>query len=116
MDLGGSLVVANKSGEMLFTFEFGSNVEACTISPNGDLVSVATLYPDNSIYFFDVLQKILLWKYKSHLRRDPILELKFRGDQLEVFTGHTVATKEKRYTLEKDGSLTVDYQNKLNDL
>ena len=42
MDLGGSLAVAEKSGKIIFTYEFGSNIEGCAISPDGNFVSVAT--------------------------------------------------------------------------
>jgi len=63
-----------------------------------------------------VRRKILLWKYQSHLRREPVLGLKFRGHQIDVFTGHTTATMEKGYALNADGTLTPEYESKLNNL
>ena len=61
-------------------------------------------------------QQVLLWKYKSHLRREPVLGLKFNKDQLDVLTGHTTATMEKGYTLTANGILTPEYESKLNAL
>ncbi|MDQ4014083.1 MAG: HEAT repeat domain-containing protein, partial [Thermoproteota archaeon] len=140
LDLGGTLAVIEKSGKTLFTYDFGSNIEGCAITRDGDLVSVGTLYPDNSVYCFyvgekkelsskhkdynrknavtglEVRGKGLLWKYKSHGRRKPILGLEFRGNQIAVFTGKNLATMEKEYVLNLDGTLTVEYQKKLETL
>jgi hypothetical protein len=140
LDLGGTLTVIEKSGKTLFSYEFGSNIEGCAITQDSDLVVVGTLYPDNSVYCFYVGEKKelpskykgihrknastglefrgkgLLWKYKSHGRRKPILGLEFRGNQILVFTGRSDATMEKEYELNLDGTLTVEYQNKLETL
>jgi hypothetical protein len=42
--------------------------------------------------------------------------LEFRGNQILVFTGRSDATMEKEYELNLDGTLTVEYQNKLETL
>jgi hypothetical protein len=104
-----------KSGEQLFTYDFGSNIMGCTISSDGDLVSVATLAPDDSIYCFHTQQKTLLWKYKNHARK-RVLGLEFNRDQLEVFTGGTLATADKEYALRTDGTLAPEYKKQLEAL
>ena len=113
--LGGKLSVIEKSGNILFTYEFTSNIQGCAISEDSRLVSVSTLLPDNSVYCFDMNTKQLLWKHR-HLRRQAILALKFRGNELDVFTGHTVVSKEKDYALNLDGTLTADYQDKFDSI
>jgi hypothetical protein len=78
VDLGGTLAVIGLSGNEIFANEFGSNIHACAISPEGKLVSVATLAPDNSIYCFHALEKRLVWKYKNHAK-NRVLGLAFNG-------------------------------------
>lgn len=90
-ELGGKLTVMEKFDKPIFTYDFESNLESCSISSDGNLVSVATLSPDNSIYCFDLGQKRLLWKYKNHARR-KVLKLQFKEDKIEVFTGLTLTT------------------------
>ncbi len=116
IDLGGTLSVIDKSGELIFTFEFGSNVEACTISPDGKLVALATLYPNNSVYCFDISKRRQLWKYQNHIKRLAILELNFNESHIDVIMGHSLATANKEYELNLDGTLTTKYQQKLDSL
>jgi curved DNA-binding protein CbpA/uncharacterized membrane protein (Fun14 family) len=116
IDLGGTLTVMERSGKSLFTYEFGSNIQGCAISQNGNLVSVATLYPDNSIYCFDVERKTLSWRYPIHTTKMPVLGLEFRGNQIEVFSGSNIATMGKKYTLTIDGILLAEYEDKLDAL
>jgi hypothetical protein len=116
IELGGTLSVIEKSGETVFTYEFGSNIEGCAISPDGELVSVATLYPDNSIYCFEIRRRLLLWKYRSHIRKIPILGLNFSGNQIDVFTGSSISTMHKEYELNVDGTLPPKYQQTLDSL
>ena len=115
-NLGGTLSIIEKNSDITFTYEFGSNIEGCAISSDGCFASVATLFPDNSIYFFDIKNKGLLWKYKSHIQREPVLGLELAENQLDVFTGHSIATKEKSYAIGLDGVLMPQYQQTLNDL
>lgn len=112
IDLGSKLTIIELSGEELFSHDFGSNLEACTISSDGNLISVATLIPDDSIYCFDCRQRILLWKYKNHNKITRISQLEFNGDKLEVFSRWN-GTKEKEYELKLDGTLTQEYKDKL---
>jgi DnaJ domain len=82
-DLGGTLAVIEKSGKTLFTYDFGSNIEGCAITRDGNLVSVGTLYPDNSVYCFYVGEKKeLSWKYKGYNRKNAAPGLEFRGKGL----------------------------------
>lgn len=113
VDLGGTLAVIGLSGNEIFANEFGSNIHACAISPEGKLVSVATLAPDNSVYCFHALEKRLVWKYKNR-SKNMVLGLAFNGTQIDVFTGKTLAKMEKEYALSlTDGSLTPEYQKEL---
>lgn len=114
-DLGGTLAVLDKSGETLMTTEFGSNIEACAISLNSNLVSVATVHPDNSVYCFDIQEKKLLWKYKNHLKI-AVLGLEFNGNEMDVLAGHSIATRQKEYALKLDGTLTPEFQKQLESL
>lgn len=93
--MGGKLTVTEKSGEEIFAYDFGSNVEPCAISSDGNLVSVATAMPDNSVYCFDPQQKTMLWKYKNHSKIGVALGLKLYGNEIDVFVGASMATKEK---------------------
>ena len=108
INLGGKLIIIEKTGEEIFTYDFGSNIEGCDISPDGNLVSVASAAPDNSVYCFDIQQKKLLWKYKNHARR-IVLKLQFTEYNIDVFTGHSTATINKEYSLQTDGNLTPHY-------
>jgi curved DNA-binding protein CbpA len=112
IDLGGTLTVIERSGKSLFTYEFGSNIQGCAISQNGNLVSVATLYPDNSIYCFDVERKTLSWRYPIHATKMPVLGLEFKGNQIDVFSGSNIATMGKKYTITIDGILLTEYEDK----
>ena len=58
----------------------------------------------------------MLWKYRSHIRREPILGLKFEENQLDVFTGKTTATMKRGFKLKLDGFPTPEYQDKLDAL
>jgi hypothetical protein len=116
IDRGGTLSVIDKSGELIFTYEFGSNVEAITISPDGKLVALATLYPNNTVYCFDISKRRLLWKYQNHIKRFPVLELNFTGSHIDVIMGNSIATANKEYELNLDGTLTIKYQQKLDSL
>jgi DnaJ-class molecular chaperone with C-terminal Zn finger domain len=115
-DLGGKLTVLDRSGGSLFTYEFGSNIQGCAISLDGNLVSVATLYPDNSVYCFDVEEKRLSWKYRNHTTKVPVLGLEFKENQIVVYTGSNIATMEKTYSLTIDGTLVPEDQKKLDAL
>jgi tetratricopeptide (TPR) repeat protein len=108
IDLGGIFIVIEKSGEQIFSYNFGSNLQGCAISPDGNLVSVSTLAPDNSVYCFDLQQKRLLWKYKNHARR-KVLKLQFRGNKIDVYTGRIQNTPKKEYVLQLDGTLVPKY-------
>jgi DnaJ domain len=112
IDLGSKLSVIEVSGEEKWNHDFGSNAEACTISSDGNLISVATLMPDYSVYCFDCGQRILLWKYKNPSNISGISDLEFNGDKLEVFSQWN-GTKEKEYELKLDGTLTQEYNDKL---
>jgi len=105
VNLGGKMIIIEKTGEEIFIYDFGSNIEGCDISPNGNLVSVASAVPDNSVYCFDIQQNKLLWKYKNHARR-IVLKLQFTENNIDVFTGHNTATINKAYSLQPDGNLT----------
>jgi hypothetical protein len=117
VDLGSILAAFEKDGKQIFTYEFGSNIEGCDISSDGKLVSVSTLFPDNSIYCFDLQNKLLLWKYKNHSKKG-VLKLYFNNNKnnLEVFTGNSVSTAEKEYVMELDGSLEQSYAEYINTL
>lgn len=115
-NLGGTLTVIEKSGETLMTSVFGSNLSACAISAEGDFVSTASLYPDNSVYCFRLSENKLLWKYKSHLRKKPVVSLQFVTDGLEVFAGNSIATSQKEYVLTLDGTLYPEYQERVETL
>jgi hypothetical protein len=108
IDLGGKLIIIEKTGEEIFTYDFGSNIEGCDISPDGNVVSVSSAAPDNSVYCFDVQQKKLLWKYKNHARR-IVLKLLFNEHNIDVYTGHSTATINKEYSLQINGNLTPPY-------
>ena len=108
-DLGSKLSVVEKSGETIFTYEFGSNVEPCAISSDGKLASAATAMPDNSIYCFELEKNRLLWKYKNH-KMGVVCGLKFKANELEVFSGSNMTTMEKEYVLNLEGTLTQQYE------
>jgi hypothetical protein len=116
IDLGSKLTVIERSGEETFTYEFGSNVEACEISPDGNLVLVATAMPDNSLYCFDPQQKRTSWKFKNHSKIGVVLGLELNGNEIDVFTGASMAAKEKEYTLKLDGILSQEYEDELQKL
>jgi outer membrane protein assembly factor BamB len=116
MDLESKLTVIERSGEEIFTYDFGSNVEACAISSDGNLVSVATLMPDNSVYCFDPQQKRMLWKYKNHTKNGRVLGLKFNGNEIDVFAGTTMVRKEREYALKLDGTLSQECEMQLQTL
>lgn len=116
IDLGDTLSVIDKSGELIFTYEFGSKVGGCAISPDGKLVAIATLYPNNSVYCFDISKRSLLWKYQNHIKRLAICELNFNGSHIDVIMGNSLATANKEYELNLDGNLTTKYQQKLDSL
>jgi hypothetical protein len=109
-DLGCKLSVIESSGKNIYNYYFSSNVEACAISSDGILVSVATLKPDNSIYCFEPENDILKWKYKNHNKMSVVLGLKFKDTEIEVMTGGSMATMEKDYILKLDGTLTQQYE------
>ena len=90
VDLGGTLTVMEKSGETLMTSEFGSNIYGCAVSPDGELVLVATAYPDNCVYCFQMQERRLLWKYNNHDRENTVLGLEFDGDKINVFAGNSI--------------------------
>jgi hypothetical protein len=114
IDLGGSLTLMDTSGEELVSMAFGSNLLACAISNSGKYAAVATLAPDDSIYFFSILDKKLLWKYKNHAKK-RVLGLLFMESQLDVRAGGSLDSKEKEYALSLDGKLTPEYQTKFDE-
>jgi outer membrane protein assembly factor BamB len=116
IELGSKLTVIERSGEEIFAYDFGSNVEPCLISSDGNLVSVATAMPDNSVYCFDPQQKRMLWKYKNHNKIGGVSGLKFNGNEIDVFAGVSMATKEKQYALKLDGTLSQEYEKELQTL
>lgn len=116
IDLRSKLTVIERSGEEIFTYNFGSNVEPCAISPDGNLVLVATAMPDNSVYCFDPQQKRMLWKYKNHSKIGVALGLEFNENEIDVFVGASMATKEKEYALKLDGTLSQEYEKELEKL
>lgn len=107
--LESELVVLEKSGQQLFAYHFNSYNHACAISPDGTLVSVATLSPDDSIYCFNLSEKRLLWKYKND-SRNRVLGLEFSDGKILVFTGSSISTRKPEYELTLDGALTSEYQ------
>lgn len=127
VDLGCKLTAMEKSGQEMFSYEFGSDSYHCAISPNGDMALVATLSPDNSIYFFDLdriyskglklenpggLQKKGYWKYKHHAR-NGISKMQFKEDVIDVFTGNST---DIQYALRLDGTLLPEYAEELENL
>lgn len=116
IDLGCKLSILERSGEEIATYEFGSNVGPCVISPDGNLVSVATAMPDNTVYCFEPGKNRLLWKYKNHNKMGVVLGLKFRANEIEVFSGSNTASNEKEYALNLDGTLTQHYEMELRTL
>jgi hypothetical protein len=116
IDLGSALSILDNSGKLIFAYEFGSNVQGCAISPDGKLVVISTLYPDNSVYCFDILKGSLIWIYKNHIKRLPIIELRFNGSRIEVIMGNSQVMANKEYELNLDGTLTNEYQQGLDSL
>lgn len=112
-DLGCKLNVFERSGKEIFRFDFGSNIEACAISSNGNLVSVATAMPDNSVYCFEPEKNRLIWKYKNHNKMSIVLGLKIKDNEIEVFAGNSTASMEKEYALKLDGTLTQQYETEI---
>lgn len=114
-DLGGTLTAFENDGQQIFTYDFDSNIEGCSISSEGKLVSVSTLSPDNSIYCFDLQNKTLLWKYKNHSRK-VVVKLQFNKNNIVVFTGNSISTAEKEYVMQLDGNLEPSYAEIVNNL
>lgn len=116
IDLGGTLTAFENDGQQIFTYNFDSNLEGCSISSDGKLISVSTLFPDNSIYCFDLQNRNLLWKYKNHSRK-VILKLQFNNkNNIVVFTGSNTSTTEKEYVMQLDGNLEPSYAHVVNNL
>jgi len=111
-DLGGSITVTDVKGDQLFKKDFTSNVEACSISEDSKHALVATLFPDNTLYCFELEKKKLLWEYKNHDRK-PILGIKFSNNKIQIFTGGTTSSQEIRYELTLDGKLVEQFANEL---
>jgi outer membrane protein assembly factor BamB len=107
--LESEIVVIEKSGQRIFDYHFDSYNHACAISPNGALVFVSTLSPDDSIYCFNVSEKRLLWKYRNHSRK-RVLGLEFSDGKILVFSGASISTRKHEYELTLDGKLTSEYQ------
>lgn len=108
-ELESTLVVIEKSEHHIFDYHFDSNTLACTMSPDGTLISVATLSPDDSIYCFNLSEKTLLWKYRNHSRK-RVLGLEFSDGKILVFTGGSISAKKHEYELTLQGNLTAEYQ------
>lgn len=108
-ELESTLVVLEKSGRQIFDYHFDSNALACTMSPDGTLIAVATLSPDDSIYCFNLNEKKMLWKYRNHSRK-RVLGLEFSDGEILIFTGGSISTKKHEYELTLEGKLTAEYQ------
>jgi hypothetical protein len=108
VDLGGTLAVLNKTGEQVLEHKFGSNVHDCTISSDGNLIVLSTLYPDNSTYCFSVSKKEMMWKRKNDYRRG-VTGFEFTEKGIEVFSSPTIGVKEKECVLGFDGTLPEQY-------
>jgi outer membrane protein assembly factor BamB len=107
--LNGKLVVFDSSGAILLEEYYNSNIGCCAISKNGTYVVVSTAHPDNKIHCFSMKYGEEKWSYEndyyntSRYRPDSVLDLIFIENKIEVWTGKSVATKEKSYYLSMDG-------------
>jgi DnaJ domain len=128
-DLGCNLTVIEKTGVEIFSYEFGSNADACDISSDGELIVVSTFRPDNTIYCFDMKYlstrdlklgdpmkpKKGFWKYKNHSRK-VVVRLQIIQNIIEVFTGHTISSFEKEYALYTNGTLLPEYAKEVENI
>jgi hypothetical protein len=63
--LGSSLLVYAANGDMLLQHQFESNLNDCNITDDGRICFANTLYPDNTLYAFDIASKQILWNLKD---------------------------------------------------
>jgi len=61
-------------------------------------------FPDNNIYFFEVENGELKWSYKNYSRR-AVLGLSISDDEIQVWTGKSVVTRNYDYSLDFEGRL-----------
>ena len=123
------MTVIEKTGVEIFCHEFGSNSFACDISSDGQLIVFSTFRPDNTIYCFDmkylgsndlkladsIEPKKGFWKYKNHSRK-VVVRLQIIENFIEVFTGYTLSSFEKEYSLYTNGTLLPEYAKELENI
>jgi HEAT repeat protein len=100
--LGGRFYIIDQNGKILVKKDFSSNLGTCAISQDGNYAVVSTLFPENTIYFFDIENGKLKWSYKNH-SREPVLGLSISNGRVEVLTGKSGATKKYDYSLTLEG-------------
>lgn len=105
--LGGRFYIIDHNGRILVKKEFNNNVGTCAISQEGKYAVVSTLFPDNTIYFFDTENSELKWSYKNH-SREPVLGLSISDGKVQVWTGKSGVTKKYNYSLTLDGRLSKE--------
>lgn len=105
--LGGKFYVLDQNGRILVMKEFNNNLGTCAISQEGNYAVVSTLFPDNTVYFFDNENGELKWSYKNH-SREPVLGLSISDGKVKVWTGKSGATKKYNYSLTPEGRLSKE--------
>ncbi|RLF07067.1 MAG: hypothetical protein DRJ69_07465, partial [Thermoprotei archaeon] len=111
----GSLHVYDENGRTLFEKVFKSYMSGCAITPDGRCLAAATLYPDNTVYFFDIETRELKWSYKNP-RKEAIIDVSISDDKIHVWIGKSEVSKRIGYSLDFEGQLTGEYIESLEKL
>lgn len=95
--------------------DFPSLIGAKVLSDDGSKAFIATLFPNNTIYCYDINEDKIIWKYKNHSHK-PIQGLNFQNNVISVSTGKTEYTRKEEYELNLDGIIPGDCKNQLDNL
>lgn len=109
------VTILDETENVINQFELPSLIGSNAISVNGNKAVFSTLIPDNTIYFYDLNENQIIWKYKNH-SHNLVQGIEFDNNAIIVSTGKNIASMKNEYELKLNGTIPEDCQNQLDGI